>query len=478
MRRRVLEGWVCLNKDRPLVVAAIPVYDEEKTIALKAALIKKIRNRGVRIAVIGLGYVGLPTAVIFSKAGFHVTGIDINEKVVETISKGDSPINEAGVKRLMNQVRRKGLFKVVSDGEAALVKSDVIFIHVPTPKKDNGMPDLSYVESACNQVARYLRKGRLVIIASTLPPNTTKSFIAPLLERGSGLKCGIDFWLAYCPERIAPGRALEEFVHNNRLIGGCDVESAELADEIFKTVVKGDMFLADATAVEVAKLAENTFRDVNIAFANELALICEEVGVDVLEVIKLANTHPRVNMHMSGPGVGGHCLRKDPYLLATAASDNVNSRVILSSRIVNDFMPSHSVDLVLRALSEDAEGLKDARVSVLGLAYKADVGDTRNSPSKRIVEKLVNLGLNVTVHDPYTKESCGAKRANSLEEAVMNADCVVVATAHSLYRVLPKMIEKILNKPSVVDLVRLLHKEEIERIGSKYFGIGLGNFQR
>jgi len=201
--------------------------------------------------------------------------------------------------------------------------------------------------------------------------------------------------------------------------------------------------------------------------------------VDVVEVVELANTHPRVNILRSGPGVGGQCLPKDPYLLATAASDARPHRVIMGSRMVNDFMPSHSVDLVLRALkSESAEGLKDARVSVLGLAYKADVGDTRNSPSKRIVEKLVNLGLNVTVHDPYTKESWGAKMANSLEEAVVNADCVVVATAHSFYRVLPKIMEKIPNKPSVVDLVRLLRKEEIERIGSKYFGIGLGNFQR
>jgi len=442
---------------------------------LKAVLIKRIRDREARIAVIGLGYVGLPTAVVFSNAGFHVTGIDINQKVVEAVSKGASLTNEPGLKQLMNQVRRKGLFKVVSDGEAALGESDVIFVHVPTPKKDNGMPDLSHVERVCNQVARHLRRGRLVIVASTLPPDTTKGFVAPILELGSGLKCGIDFWLAYCPERIAPGKALKEFVENDRLIGGYDTESAELATEIFKTFVKGDMFLADATAVEVAKLAENTFRDVNIAFANELALICEKVGVDVLKVVELANTHPRVNILKSGPGVGGQCLTKDPYLLAAAASDAHAHQVIMGSRMINDFMASHCVDLVLWALNESVEELKDARVSVLGLAYKADVGDTRNSPSKRIVEKLVNLGLNVTVHDPYSKESCGAKRANSLEEAVRNADCVVVATAHSVYSVLPKIMEEIPNKPTVVDLVRLLRKENVERIGAKYFGIGLGN---
>jgi len=443
--------------------------------ALKAVLIRRIRDREARIAVIGLGYVGLPTAVVFSNAGFHVTGIDIDQKVVETVSNGECLTDEPGLKRLINQVRRKGLFEVVSDGEAVLGKSDVIFVHVPTPKKDDGMPDLSYVEKVCNQVARHLRKGRLVIVASTLPPNTTKGFVAPLLERGSGLRCGIDFWLAYCPERIAPGKALEEFVENDRLIGGYDAESAELANEVFKTVVKGDMFLADATAVEVAKLAENTYRDVNIAFANELALICENVGVDVVKVVELANTHPRVNILKSGPGVGGPCLPKDPYLLATVASDPHAHQVIIGSRMVNDFMASHCVDLVLRAIGESGVEVKDARVLALGLGYKADVGDTRNSPSKRIVEKLVNLGLNVTVHDPHSKENCGVKRAKSLEEAIRNADCVVVATAHSVYRVLPKIIEKIPNKPSVVDLVRLLRKEDVVRVGTKYFGIGLGN---
>jgi len=441
----------------------------------KGELIRKIRRREVKIAVIGLGHVGLPTAAIFANAGFRVIGADVNQNIVTAVSKGKVPHVELGLGTLLKNSIKMGKLKTTTDSTWAVKESDVVIVCVQTPLTEDKKPNLAYLEDACDAVARGLSSGKLVTIESTVPPRTTKEVIAPLLEKKSGLRCGTDFWLAYCPERIAPGKAIQEFVENPRIVGGYNEKSAEIAAELFRTVVKGGVLVTDCINAEVAKLAENTFRDVNIAFANELALICEHLGADVAEVIKLANTHPRVNVHRPGCGVGGPCLPKDPYLLLHGIKTmGFRSKVIEPSRELNDFMPEHTVELVVKALKEAGKNVEKSKIAVLGVTYKEDVNDTTNSPAEGIIEKLRSLGTEVFVYDPYCGESFGGKKATNILEAIKGAECMVICTGHKILKELKiEKLKKFMSKnPAIIDGGQIINPVEAERKGFKYYGIG------
>jgi UDP-N-acetyl-D-mannosaminuronic acid dehydrogenase len=308
-----------------------------------------------------------------------------------------------------------------------------------------------------------------------VPPGTIKSLVVETLEERSGLKCGCDFWLAYCPERIAPGRAVREFAENARIVGGYDSDSADVAAQLFKTVTKGEILKTDCASAEVAKVAENTFRFVNIAFANELALICEQVGVDVMEVVRLTNTHPRVNIHKAGFGVGGPCVPKDPYLLLhSVVGTDFRSRVIEPSGELNEFMLRHAVELVVKGLKKVGKNVKGSKVAVLGVAYKAEVDDVRNSPADQIVGELMNLGAEVVVYDPFCEESFGAKRVQNHWEAVERSDCIVTVTDHKLFRGLSLRKTRTLmsEHPVIVDGRRIFEPSEAKKLGFTYYGIG------
>jgi len=441
----------------------------------KGELIRKIREKKAKIAVIGLGHVGLPTAAIFANAGFRVIGADVNQNIVAAVSKGKVPHVEPGLGTLLKNSIKKGKLKTTTDSMGAVKGSDVVIVCVQTPLTEDKKPNLAYLESACDGVAKWLLSGKLVVIESTVPPRTIKEVIAPLLEEKSGLRCGTDFWLAYCPERIAPGKAIQEFVENPRIVGGYNEESAEIAAELFRTVVKGGVLVTDCVNAEVAKLAENTFRDVNIAFANELALICECLGADVAEVIKLANTHPRVNVHRPGCGVGGPCLPKDPYLLLHGVKTmGFRSKVIGPSRELNDFMPEHTVELVVKALKKAGKNIKKSKIAVLGVAYKEDVNDATNSPAERIIEKLRSLGAEVFVYDPYCEETFGGRKATSILEAIKGAECIVICTGHKILKELKiEKLKKFMSKnPAIIDGGQIINPVEAERKGFKYYGIG------
>ena len=442
---------------------------------MREELIAKIREKEAKIAVVGLGHVGLPTAAIFASAGFQVVGADLNPEIVETVSQGKSHIKEAGLSELVEEGIKGGKLKVTTDVLRALRGANIFFICVETPLTRDKRPDLNYIEKACKDAAKGLTKGKLVIIESTVPPRTTKDFVAPMLEKESGLRCGEDFWLVHCPERILPGNALQELVENPRMVGGYNRESAEVVAELFRMVMKGEVLVTGSTSAEVAKLAENTFRDVNIAFANELALICEQVGVDVMEVVRLANTHPRVSIHKPGCGVGGPCLPKDPYLLLHCVKGKVfKSRLIEPSRELNDSMPKYTAELVIRALKKAGKDIKNSRVAVLGVAYKGEVDDARNSPTEKIVRELISLGSRVVVYDPYSAESFGAERAEDLIEAVKKADCIVITTDHRAFRELNLgKIKGLMNeKSAIVDGRRVVNPAEAEKLGFAYLGIG------
>lgn len=437
---------------------------------LETNLESLIKEKTAKIAVIGLGYVGLPTAAKFSEAGFSVVGIDINKKLVDQINTGTIHTKELGLDALICNVTKKGKFQASADVSSSLSEVNVIVICVQTPVGSNNKPDLSFIKNACESLSLYLAKNQLVIIQSTVPPGTTKSLIIPALEK-TGLKCGKDFWLAYCPERMAPGNGLSDLSTSTRLIGAFNPESSRYAYELFKSITNGQLQLTNVESAELSKLAENTFRFVNIAFANELALICKEMGVDALEVIRLANTHPRVNIHKPGCGAGGPCLSKDTHLLLNCFSSNMTDLGLINSATkINEFMPKYVVTLASDALSAKSKKMSTSKIVVLGTAYKGEVDDARDSPAKSIIEELVKNGANIAVFDPYCKESYGQKMAKTIEEAVTGADCIIVATDHKLFATLDLVqIRKLMNKdPVIVDGRRIINACDAKQLGFTY----------
>ena len=411
---------------------------------------------------------------MFATHGFQVVGVDVNEQVVETLNNGEVHIHEPGLKTLVQAALKSGNLRVASKPESA----DVFIISVPTPLREGAgeqgskgaegnvalqkKANLDYVIAAAESIVPYLRPGNLVVLESTVPPRTTVEVLVPILER-SGLGVSRDdedhspqhpgttaslFYVAHCPERVLPGRILEELVHNDRVIGGVDRSSAEMAKALYASFVEGEIFLTDATTAEMVKLMENTYRDVNIALANEFALVAEQLGINVWEAIELANRHPRVNILKPGPGVGGHCIAVDPWFIAQAAPEV--TPLIQTARRVNDSMPLHVVELVKRALAEHKTGDRgqetadkvpsplsrpqSARIACLGLAYKADVDDTRESPAIKVVELLRAEGFDVQAYDPHVPMGRVPEQVGSLEAALDGADVVVILTDHTEFR--------------------------------------------
>lgn len=432
--------------------------------------VNKIYKRSLRIAVLGSGYVGLPTAALFAQAGFQVVVIDIKPEVVEAVNSGVSHIKEPGLNEIISHNIQAGRLKATTSSEA-ITQADAIIVSVQTPIDQDKEPNLSFLMKVLEDVERALKEGMLVIISSTVPPGTITEQIKPQLELKSGLIADFDFYLAYVPERIAPGNALKEFVESPRLAGGIGSNSTKIAAELFRTVSK-TVIETDASTAEIAKLSENTFRDVNIAFANQLALICEKHGVDVTKVIELANTHPRVKIHKPGPGVGGPCLTKDPYLLIHKT--NLESpNLIETARKVNDYMPDHIIKLTLKALEEVGKKPKDSIISVLGTAYKADIDDSRDSPSKPIIQKLLCQGVKVKAYDPHCNKTFGAEKTINLEEAAKGADCLMILTEHTAFKNLNlEKIKKLMNsKPVIIDGRRIIDPHKAKEKKFIYYGI-------
>lgn len=444
---------------------------------MRKGLVDRIRRKTACIAIIGLGRVGLPTAVMFANAGYRVIGADVRKEVVDSVSSVKSRTKEPRLGKLIKKVVDTGKLKATTNIAQAVRETDVAIICVQTPLTNDDEPDLSYLKDACESVAEGLSKKKLVVIESTVPAGTMRNIVTLILEVESGLKCGKDFWLVYSPERIASGKVIQEFAENARVVGGYDTESAEIAAELLKMVTKGKVLVTDLMTAEVTKLAENTFRDVNIAFANELALICEQVGVDVIDVIRLANTHPRVNVHRPGCGVGGPCITKDPNLLLHSVRNRgFKSRIIEPSRQLNDHMPVHTVELIIDALKKAGKDVRNSRIVILGVAYKGESDDSTNTPAERIIRKLMGLGAEVVVYDPYCEDSFGARKARDIQKAVDGADCIVIATDHKAFEELKLgRIKALMNKhPVIIDGRRIMRSGEAKKQGFTYLGIGYG----
>ena len=432
-------------------------------------IINKIESKTAVICVVGLGQVGLPTALSFLKLGYRVLGYDINEKLIRNLEEGTTPIVEKGFADLVNKfIKSKSFTPSVSSN--ILASADVIIICVASPLDDTGFAvDMKFITSAIEAVVKYLTTQKLIVIESTLPPGAMKKYIIPLTESLSKKKAGSDFLISFCPERISPGNALREFNENDRIIGANDDKSYLSTLALFKNITKGKIHRTDTTTAEISKLAENSYRDINIAFANELAIICEQSDSDVQDVIRLANTHPRVNIHKPGPGVGGPCLPKDPYLLIMGK--NFDESIVKTARSINDSMPSHVVDILIKSLNSNKISNDKLNVLLLGSSYKPGVSDTRYSPTRSIVLSLKKEGFqNITLHDPFTEDTLGAKFTSELDSVLGQADCVIIATAHSMYSSLATKDFK--KHCIIVDAVRLFDKEDFVNSRLTYIPLG------
>ena len=384
-----------------------------------------------RICVVGLGYIGLPTACYLAKAGYKVIGVDTNEKIIQTLKKGKAPFEEPGLQTLFGEGFSNFEFSLTPK------KADIFIISVPTPIAKAKIPNLSYIKRATKNIAKVINNNNLVIIESTITPGCSEKIILPILKKEHP---DYRIFLAHAPERAIPGRTLTEIIENDRVIGGIDKESTELAKNLYSTFVKGKIFLTDTTTSETVKLLENTYRDINIAFANEIAKHCDKIGINVWEAIKIANLHPRVNIHLPGPGVGGHCISVDPWFLMR--KDGVGNEMIKLSRMINDSMPNY----IIKCVSKMLKDIKNPTITILGAAYKANVDDWRETPALKIIELAQNKKWNVKVHDPLLKDF-PYEIEKDFKKATQDSDCLLILANHSFYQTIkPLEIKNMKNK--------------------------------
>lgn len=414
------------------------------------------------ICVVGLGYIGLPTAVMFANHGIKVHGVDVNPAAVKSIQEKKLHIEENGLQERLNKAVDEGFLTASTTPQEA----DVFIVAVPSPINPDNTANLEYVRQATASIVPFLKKGDLVILESTVPPKTVEHIMLPELIKAN-LEFGIDLFVAHSPERVIPGRIFEELVNNDRIVGGIDDKSAQMTKELYQTFVNGTIHLTDATTAELVKVMENTYRDVNIAFANELAKLAEKLDVNIWEAIKFANYHPRVNVHFPGPGVGGHCIAVDPWFLVELGGET--AQIIHLSRNTNDSMPSFTAQKTQAILNQNK--IAGGKVAVLGLAFKGNVDDMRESPSTIVIDELQNLGLEVISYDPHIKENKHATQTQSLEEATKDADIILVLTDHNEFKALDTA-EITVKSQIVFDTKNCLKRDKWEEAGFQFHLLG------
>lgn len=389
------------------------------------------------ICVIGLGYIGLPTASLLGTKGFAVQGVDVSQHVVDTINQGKIHIVEPDLDILVKSAVQAGNLK------AGLkpVEADVFIIAVPTPFKGDHEPDLSYIESATNMICPFVKPGNLVILESTSPVGTTEENVGRILKE-YGHDIDNEVYVAHCPERVLPGHILIELIENDRIVGGINEKSTDVAIEFYRSFVRGEVLSTDSRTAEMAKLTENSYRDVSIAFANELSLICDKEGINVWELIQLANRHPRVNILNPGPGVGGHCIAVDPWFIVSRNKET--AKLIHTARIVNDSKPAW----VINKIETNAKKFKNPVIGFLGLAFKADVDDIRESPAVEIVDHVIKRGIGEVLISEPNLSSHKVFKLLPCDEVIKKSDIVVILVDHKQYKKL-KLLE--LNEKVVID---------------------------
>ncbi|WP_243113303.1 nucleotide sugar dehydrogenase [Romboutsia sp. Marseille-P6047] len=413
------------------------------------------------ICIVGIGYIGLPTAAMFSSYGHKVIGVDINENVVNVLNKGKITITEPGLEEFVK--------KVVSSGNlsASIVpkESDVFIICVPTPINKDKTANIELVISATKSIVPVLKKGNIVVLESTSPVGTTEEVIKPILEN-SGLNIGKDVLLGYSPERVIPGNIIYELKHNDRVVGGINEKSANEIKELYKTIVDGNIYTTNCKTAELCKLMENTYRDVNIALANELAMICEDLGINVWDVIKYCNKHPRVNIHNPGPGVGGHCLAVDPWFIVE--KEPKLAKIIGLSRETNDFMPNFIFSKIEKLLKDIKY---DKKITILGATYKANIDDMRESPIIKLVNILEDNGYKVEIYYTFIKDNNLVNE--DLLDSCKDSDLIILGVDHDEFKDLPwDEIKKVVRGNIVLDTRNFFNENKIKSSGFIYKLLG------
>lgn len=438
-----------------------------------ADLKNRIKTKEAKVAVVGLGYVGTPVAALFADAGFDVLGLDIQEEKIKKINKGINPIEgkEPGLMELVEKVVQKGKLRASSD-YAELKDIDLITISVETPVDDETkVPHYVALRSAAESIGKNMKKGTMVIVESTIAPRTMEDIVRPVLEESSGMKLNEGFFLANCPERVMPGKLLHNIRGCDRVIGAFSDESGEVVREFYNHIVKAHLDVTDPLTAEIVKTAENTYRDVQIAFANELALVCEALGANFWKVRELVNKSPGRNVHYAGAGVGGHCIPKDSWLLISPLKGKLETKIIPDARSINDSMPFHVAELLKEGITVTGKGMEGSKIAVLGYAYLPNSDDTRNSPSIPLVGELRNIGAEVKIHDPYVE-----KYRVDLRKVVEDADAVVVMVAHDEYLDLDwEKVKKLMSGNLLVDGRNVLGKEKATGFGFAYKAVGVGD---
>ncbi|MCX6777542.1 MAG: nucleotide sugar dehydrogenase [Candidatus Micrarchaeota archaeon] len=427
-----------------------------------------------KVCVIGMGYVGIPVAVEIANAGFDCVGIELDGKKVSALNSGKYPIagDEPGIAEAVDKAHSSGKFRASSD-YSECKDADFIVVCVQTPLADDSRkPNYTYLRGALESAGKKMKKGVVVIVESTLAPGTMQKVAIPSLEKASKLKAGVDFGLVHCPERVRPGALLHNLRNMHRVIGGIDEKSAKKAMEFYSKFIRGNLYESDMLTAEIVKTAENTYRDVEIAFANELAVFCEEIGADFYKVRELVNTSPGRNIHMPGAGVGGHCIPKDSWLLASGVDNDRLLSIVRLARKVNDSMPSHMLELVSEALSEQGVLLGGSKVCLLGVSYIGDSDDTRNTPALPLAQLLGDAGAEVVAYDPFVEKIDGIRLA-TFEEAIKNSDCLVVVTDHLEFKSLRlgEIASKMRTK-CLVDGRKVVEPDSALMAGFVFRGIG------
>jgi UDP-N-acetyl-D-glucosamine dehydrogenase len=404
---------------------------------MREKLLKKIQEKTIRVGVVGLGYVGLPLAVEKAKAGFRTIGFDVQREKVDMVNAGHNYIGDVVDSDLKNLVD-EGMISATTDF-SFIKEMDFIAICVPTPLDKHQQPDISYVQRSVEQIACHLQKETMVVLESTTYPGTTEELVKPILEAGSGLRCGMDFYLGFSPERVDPGNLIYKTKNTPKVVGGIGGNATKVIAAMYRAVLDGDVFEVSSPAVaEMEKILENTYRNINIGLVNELAMLCERMGISLWEVIEAAKTKPYgFQAFYPGPGLGGHCIPLDPYYLSWKAREyGFHTSMIESSMMINDRMPEYCVERAGRILNHHEKSLKNARILILGVAYKQDIDDYRESPALRVIEALRNEQAQVEYYDPYIcayrYKGETVKGLETISPAVIaSCDLVMITTAHS-----------------------------------------------
>ena len=438
-----------------------------------------LQKKSLSVCVVGIGRIGLPTALSFAKAGLRTIGVDINEKLVDSINIGNFPLkDEPGYEELFNKVRKDERFSATTKIDDAVPQSDLILLSLPTPMDENNIPDYSALRIVGKQLAKILEPNSLVIIESTIEPGFIEDEFVEIINESRKLKAGENYTIGVCPENANPGEILHDFNNLPRLVGGINENTTKIITEIYRNVFSVELVeMSNCKTANAVKLTTNVFRDLNIAYVNELALMFDKLGIDTLEVLDAAKKKYNFQIHFPGPGVGGPCLPINSYqFLNTSKRVGVKLDLVKSSREINEKMSKHVVDLVTDAFEEINQSVEKSKILILGVSYKPDVKDIQLTPAQDIIKKLQNIGTKILIYDPFYigKEIFGIKVEEKITDVIAEVDAAIIVTAHKEFNLIDPSIFSQMKHPILVDTRGIIDVISAKKIGLVFRGIGRG----